>query len=348
MKYVLAFGTILFFIFLTSCNSLSNSTNTQPQVTMASSLEISTQTATPRPTSTPNPTRTHTPMPTPIFTPWPTKEVLLQFGVFGGDGGWETYTFIGRDTPKLILYTDGQLIVKKEDENGVWFEETMLTTPQMCSLLVQIENSGFFNLEVDNSSEAGIPTANPIYKFDDSTQFSEGGPNYIMQVNGPHPRQIHIYYQYVEYLSPEARRVFNFFNNYSPPSTLNDYHVQYLLLRIEEGLGYSVYETPAPTIQTWPADLPSLEMLEKDKVETELSAYLPQNSRDKISQVLVKSELVEPIFEAFGSRLAYTLFQSEDSVYYVAARPFLPHETLNSFSSFPWENEFALPFSCID
>lgn len=325
-------------LFLAACTFAPEAT--PPTSTMQ--VGTSTPTAAPKPTLTPRPTRTHTPTSPPTLTPWPTKEVLAQFGIFGGDGGWDYYAFIGGDMPKWILYTDGQLIVQKEDNRGVWFEETTLTVLQMCSFLSQIEEVGFFTLEFDDSSRliAGIPTANPIYQFDDSTQFYEGGSNYVLQVNGPNPREILVDHSYVQYLIPEARRVFNFFNNYSPPSRLTNYQPQYMLLRIEAGLGDSVNATPAPSMQTWPADLPSLATLVQENVETAASAF------SRVPQILVKDEQIKPIFEAFGNRLSYQLFQSGDYVYYVAARPVLPHETLNDFSRVSREKQYALPFSC--
>jgi hypothetical protein len=325
-------------LFLAACTSAPEET----QPTLKTQVDTATPTATPKPTLTPRPTQTHTPIPTVTFTPWPTKEVLAQFGLFGGDGGWDYYAFIGGDMPKWILYTDGQMIVQTEDSRGTWFEETTLTVPQMCTFLSQIEKEGFFTLAYDNSSASltGMPTANPIYKFDDSTQFYEGGSDYVLQVNGPKPREIHVYHSYVQDLVPEARRVFNLFNNFSPPSQLTDYQPQYMLLRIEAGLGDYVNATPAPIVQTWPADLPSLATLVKNKVETAASEF------SRAPQVLVKDEQVKPIFEAFGNRLAYRLFQSGDQEYYVVARPFLPHETLNDFSRVPREKQYALPFNC--
>jgi hypothetical protein len=342
MKASLKSGTLLILsLLLAACTSVPNDTLT----TLTTQVDASTPTASPEPTLTPESTQTHPPIPTATFTPWTTKEVLAQFGAFGGDGGWDYYAFIGGDMPKWILYTDGQLIVKKEDNNGVWFEETTLSIPQICSFLSQIEKVGFFTLAFDNSSESetGIPTANPIYKFDDTTQFSEGGSDYVLQVNGPNPRQILVYHSYVPYLIPEAKRVYNLFNNYSPPTELTKYQPQYLLLRIEKGPGDSVNATPAPVPQTWPADLPSLETLANKNVETAASEFFTGSS---FSQTLVKNEQIMPILEAFGNRLAYHLFQSGDQVYYVAARPFLPHETLHDFSGFPREKQFALPFRC--
>lgn len=339
MKSSLKIGLLfMIFLFLAACTSAPKTISP----TLIIQVNTSTPSTTPEPTLTPRPTRTSTSTPTVTFTPWPTKKVLAQFGVFGGDGGWDYYAFIGGDMPKWVLYTDGQLIVQKEDNRGVWFEETTLTVPQICSFLSQIEEVGFFTLEFDDSSRliAGIPTANPIYKFDDSTQFFEGGSNYVLQVNGPNPRQILVDHHYVQYLVPEAKRVFNLFNNYSPPSPFTDYEPQYMLLRIEAGLGDSVNATPTPTMQTWSADLPPLATLSQDKIETAASAF------SRVPQVLVQDELVTPIFEAFGNRLAYQLFQSEDQVYYVVARPLLPHETLNDFSRVSREKQYALPFSC--
>jgi hypothetical protein len=181
-------------LFLTACSASSREVISQTQPPLIVDASIPTKTTTPRPAFTPQPTRTSVPTPTATFTLWPTKEVLLQFGIFGGDGGWDEYAFVGQDTPKLILYADGQLIVQKEDDGGVWFEETTLTVSQMCSFLSQVEKAGFFTLAFDDSSASvvGIPTANPIYKFDNTTQFSEGGPYYVIQVNGPKPIDIYI------------------------------------------------------------------------------------------------------------------------------------------------------------
>lgn len=202
------------FFFLAACSVTSE--KIQPEAVVSTSSPISTLTV--------QPTQTETPIPLVTHTPWVTKEVLAQFGSFGGDGGWIYGAFIGWNVPKWILYTDGQLIVQKEDNYGVWFEETNLTTSQMCSFLSQIEKSGFFSLEIDNSIQSKYPTDNPIYKFDDAAQFSIGSPYYVLQVNGKNHRQIHVYSEYVQYLIPEARQVFDLFNNYSPPSKLTIRH----------------------------------------------------------------------------------------------------------------------------
>ena len=323
----------MIFLFLVACNVAPE--KTQPYAVVSTSLPMSTLTA--------QPTQTETLTPHVTYTSWATKKVLAQFGIFGGDGGWIFGAFIGSDLPKWVLYTDGQLIVKKEDDNGFWFEETSLTTSQMCSFLTQIENSGFFSLEIDNSIQSKYPTDNPIYKFDDTAQFSIGAPYYVLQVNGLKHRQIHVYSEYAQYLIPEARQVFDLFNNYSPPSKLTNYQAQYMVLRIEEGVRVPDYLTPAPMIQEWSADLPPLELLQKENIEIEGSPFFSPSS---FTNVLITGDKAKPFFEAFRNRLTYKLFQNGNQMYGIIARPFLPHENLNKFSEFPVEEEFELPFSC--
>jgi hypothetical protein len=342
-KSCLKIGAIwIIVLFLAACNASAQKgfSPTEPGVTNTKQIETIQQTATPKPTFTLQPTETLAPRPTATFTPNPAKEVLLQFGQFGGDGGWEYFAFLGRDTPDLILYTDGQLIIKKEDPNGIWFEETKLTVPQICSFLSKIDQMGFFDLKSNGTGG----TDDPLYQFDSTTQFSEGGPAYVIQVNGTKHKQIDIYYNYVPYLIPKARQIFSLFSHYSPPSKLANYQAQFMLLRIEKGLGDFEYPTPPPAPQTWPTDLPSLDALEKEKVETEASTYF--NNTDEVFQVLIQGQQIKPIFQTFGDRLAYKLFQSGDNIYNAVARPLLPHETLNDFSSYPQDKEFNLPFSC--
>ncbi len=331
MEFSLKTGSLLFILlFLAACNDAP--VNIQP--TLTKQVSFPTQSTTPKATFTHQPTRTHTPQPSATLTPLPRKEVLAQFGVLGGDGDWYYYAFVGRNTPKMILYTDGQLIVQKEDSRGIWFEESTLTTPQMCEFLSQVENTGFFNLEINPN--AAYPTENPIYKFNDTTGFSEGGASYFIQVNGPKHRDFSIYYDYAQYLIPDAKKILNLFNNYSPPTKPSYYQPQYLLLRIEKGLSETIYVTPTPIAQTWDTDLPSLEILAAENFKIAGVARY----------TVIKNEQVNPVLEAFGNRLTYKLFQSGDQVYYVGARPLLPHEDLYNFAEIPREKEFALPFNC--
>lgn len=326
--------------FLTACVVPSQAT-TLPQMTATQQPVASafpTATFTPKPTQTPTPTAS----PPATYTPWPTKQVLVEFGIFGGDGGWITSSFAGRDTPELVLYADGQLIIKSRDIGPPWFEETKLSAPQMCSFLAQIENVGFYTLETDSYANEND---NPIYQLDESAHLGEGGPHYIIQVNGPKPKRISIYYGYVQYLIPKARRIFDLFAEYTPPSKRSLYQPPHLLMRIQNESSYPIQSTPIP----WPTNLPDLDTLAKENVETMASDYFRAmgTSGYQISQTVIEGAQVVPVLETFNNRMIYKLFQSDKKVpYLVVARPLLPHETLNHFSSFPEEKTFELPFNC--
>lgn len=286
-------------------------------------------TQTPTPSTTPMPTATETPTPTPI----PTKQVLIQYGIFGGDGGYNTDFYLGRDTPDLVIYTDGQLLIRNfsDEGSGDWFMETTLTISQICSLLSRIEQTGFFSIQGNGTYEE----YDPIYQFDDSVMYSGGAPDYVIQINGERHKYVTIYRPYEPYLIPEVRATLeiirNIIRDYSS-TELTVYKAKYLLLWIEKGKGRAAYVTPVPTPQIWPVEFPPLETLLRNENET---------------QVFVEGDYVEPILSLFGDRFTDKLFKAEGQTYYVIARPLLPHETPQQFSVYPYEDlEFKLPFGC--
>ncbi|MBK9053826.1 MAG: hypothetical protein IPL78_23835 [Chloroflexi bacterium] len=157
----------------------------QQTATITPTLTL-TLTPSPRPaTATPTPYQfsTHTPIPYVTMTPFPTvtpvsvypvKQVFIQAGGFGGDGGSAEDSYWGRDTPNLIIYTDGQVIVKTGSwEENFAFLSGQLSSDELCSLLGKLEVTGYFN------------PIDMIYAFDETTQFSDGAGNYVIQVNGP-------------------------------------------------------------------------------------------------------------------------------------------------------------------
>ncbi len=276
----------------------------------------------------------------------------MQFGIFGGDGGFPTDAYFGRDTPLWVLYTDGQLIVRKSDRNdggiaettlddkGDWFVEATLTVPQMCSLLSRIERTGLFQIQGDGTSES-----DPIYKRDSTVPLDGGGSGYIIQVNGKLHKYLDIYEYWAAYLNPEAKAAFDLFSEYKAPVGLAPYQAQYALLWIEEGQGALEFATPAPTAQAWPPDLPSLESLSENKVKT--SWAIDERDQLRVSQVLIQGKDVQPILSLFNNQLTGKLFSTSDGEYYVIARPLLPHESPGSLSAYPYEAvEFDLPFKC--
>ena len=111
------------------------------------------QEPTPNPTSTPLPSPTATPTQTPvpptatlIPTAMPTKPWLIELSYPGGDGGTNYDAYFGRGMPDLILFADGQLLIRdRNDVSNNWFEnewylETYLFPGEIEELFLQIES----------------------------------------------------------------------------------------------------------------------------------------------------------------------------------------------------------------
>lgn len=280
-------------------------------------------TATPShtPTITPSDTPTHTPTATPTTTPFPTvtalptietKTVFLQYGGFGGDGGSNTDLYYGRDLPSLVIYMDGQVLLR----GGNYYLETFISSEEMCYLWGQLKSFGFFE-EYD-----------PLYAFDETTQYSDGAGVFVLHVNGPLTKQIFAYSDYLNYLVPPLKQSYDFIENYRPFSNTS-YMPERIILWIEE--------IPLPeghTVVAWPDTLPAIKDLWADTLN---------------GQVLIEGELVTPLMELFDSTTD-NWFSDNNSTYFVIIRPLLPNENPLPrlyFYNYTYDQQPSnLPFDC--
>jgi hypothetical protein len=247
--------------------------------------------------------------------------------VFGGDGGSDTDFYLGRDVPQLILYTDGQLLLKQK--HGDWFTQTTLTTSQMCALLLRVERAGFFTISADGSLDHN----DPIYAFGGTPQFSgDGTPEYLIQINGKQHKFVMIEPGYAPYLIQPVKTALQIVEKYSSETPTTPFRTKHLVLWIEKGMENASYITPQPSHQPWPTQLPSL-------------AGLLEGSKER--QVFFEDENVASLLKLFGNRPSEIVFEEDGQEYYLIARPLLPHETPDKFSIHPHEAvEFELPFNC--
>jgi len=262
-------------------------------------------------------------------TPFPTKTVLIQYGIFGGDGGLETDFYLGRDIPVFVLYTDGQLIRYQNDKSG--FETAKLTLQEMCYFLTRIEATGFFEIQSD-----GLEGENsPIYKFDTPVSFGDGFPHMIVQINGNKPGFMYIEIPYYDNLIKEVKSTIQLIKTYRPQEDTT-YVPRHLLLWIEKGRGLAL-ESDIP--KEWPTDLTPLEQLWENRI--------PNPNLYETYHTLVEGNTAEQIYKYFGNKLQGGLFIENGIEYYVIVRPLLPHETPDNLSPFPWKaQKFDLPFRC--
>lgn len=295
-------------ITLASPQPLATTTPTFTPSPLAPSLTPTfTPTLQPTATLTPFPSATLFPLPLLPMTPFPTvtpdylvyetKPIFISLVGCCGDGGHETDDVFGRDTPSLIIYGDGQMIISEGDWLPFTFWETYLTPGEMCQLRQQIASTGFLE---------------PHEEFFTQRDDSAGGGSLKIQVE-------EVFYSFysghVQYLVEDLANGLNVIRNYRPASPFAPYTPQHLVLWVEE-IEANANEPAVP----WPSHLPRLADLWVNRAEP---------------LVLIEDEWVTPIFELFNRSLISQKFQEGDTTYYVIARPILPHETPYHFPIIP-------------
>ncbi|MFO7682192.1 MAG: hypothetical protein R6X34_19305 [Chloroflexota bacterium] len=298
---------VLFVLLFAGCGT-DDPLPTETAVVMMTETAVPTATLTPShtpsPTHTPTAINTPTPSVTPIplpldpMTPFPTvtpdyieyetKPIFVSLVGHGGDGGSETDDVYGRGTPSLIIYGDGQVLIK-DSMFGTPGLETYLTPQDMCQLRQQIAATGF--LEPHD------------VLFTDRTE-SMGGGSWAVQVEDTF---YDFYGDNVQFLVEDLAAGFQIIRDFQPQSPLVPYIPEYLVLWFEE---IQLEEGDVPAL--WPTDLPPISELWSHREEP---------------TILVEGDLVSLIYELFGNRNSSEIFQEGDATYSIIARPILPNET---------------------
>lgn len=295
----------------------STATPTYTPMPSNTSTQTATPTITPSPTVTAAPTTTTFPTVTPPST-IAAKTVFLQYGGTGGDGISNTDVYYGVGMPSLVIYTDGQVILVEGEWQERYFRETAISPDEMCHLLAQLQDFGFFE------------AYDPIYAFDETTQYSDGVGSEIIHINGPLSKRLVFYGPYKDYLIPPLKQSAEFVTKYRP-ATNTYYMPERAVLWVETAI------EPLPenaVVKPWPDTLPNIMELWQDPIN---------------SEILVEGDLVASMMELFDYRMTGEWFSDGGVLYHVILRPLLPNE-----SPFPqlWHyhdydpQSFNLPFDC--
>ncbi|MCB8965831.1 MAG: PD40 domain-containing protein [Ardenticatenaceae bacterium] len=233
---------------------------------------------------------------TPDYVEYETKPIFIALIGCCGDGGSETDDVMGRDTPMLIIYGDGQIVVQEWAEHTRTFLQAYLSPQEMCLLRQQIASTGFLE---------------PHDTFFTERDGSMGVGSLLIQVEDT-------YYSFyggdVRFLVEDLNAGYQLIRNFRPQAPLTPYIPNYLVLWLEE-----IEPRQDAVIQTWPSNLPAI---------SELWANREQET------ILIEGELVAPIFDLFDYQNKQALFRDGDTVYAIIARPLLPHETPRHYPTF--------------
>jgi hypothetical protein len=311
---------------------------------LASTVPAAPQFATPT-QSGPRPTRTLTPSPIPIPTatrsltptkPLPTppegRVILIEyFDKYGGEPPLQPPdVYVGRYLPRLVVYTDGQLIWR-DDAGALW--EGVMEESVVCTLLGGLQKFGLFKVEGDGSLGAD----DPIYsKIPDSDRENTGAVNFLLLVNGDPSTWMLIYRPFVDYLVQPVKSSWEVFNSYVPDD-LDPYQAQLYALWIEESQklarSYGAGQDLDPAI--WPDELEKLNKLLGDAESV---------------QILMDEEQADLLLQYYDPAPGVKIFKEgkeEKDVYSVMLRPLLPHEDPGDLSPVPQGSQrFQLPFKC--
>jgi hypothetical protein len=271
-------------------------------------------------------TLTETPYPFPVSTPGPAREILLEFGSTGGDGGTSYDFFLGSDVPSLVLYTDGLLIIsERQAHDRMSFLHKQLTDIEMCDLLQAFSATGLFEASGTGQSYPD----DPIYKSND--YYGDGASGYIIEINGPRSKFVWIYRPAIDNLVPQVAAAYQLATSYTP-SGLQPFDSHRVIVAIERMPGEDwLGPTPGPRAP-WPSDLPPLGALMTDPMYRGADLFTGD-----------EADLLRTMMPLPGA--AY--FTQDDETYFVFGRPALPHETGIYFSQYPWHSTaLDLPFAC--
>lgn len=286
-KFLALFVSI---IFIASCNS-------QPTLSsvVISPSPFPTAAFSPIPSQTLTPTKTLTPSntPTPTYPLYTVKDVIFKYGYDGGDHGIFD-PLVNPQLPKLILYSDGLLLIDKDS-----FYQKVLTEQEIHSFLSQIEQRGFNTIDTNQQHD---PT-DKLYNFSNGYESAFDG-RYLCVSN--ETKRICAYEPVIDNVIPTMKNIFKFLDSYLP-SNMTPYQADRILLQIIEGSDYIPQEYRPNQIE-WADDLPVLQ---------------------ETPTLYVDGETATKIFALFDYSESWKIVTYNDKEFTVFARPVLPHEVIN-------------------
>jgi hypothetical protein len=271
-----------------------------------------------RPSITPFPIPPPLPTATLASSSYQPKQPVIIFGKYGILSAFPE--FVGGMDIQLVLYTDGQLLIKR---TGSPMEDTTLSSREMCDFLGKIKQTGFFDLESTGDAykdSALYHIDQPIERVYDSLEFD-------ILVNGQPANKLWLYQPLIKYLIPQAREILSLLSNYQPKD-LHSYHPERYLIWIAMGDATSDFGVTRQPI-SWPSELPSLN--DMILVNGQTRAYFEKDDAKTINKL-------------FPNWI--NLVIDGDSEYTVAVFPLLPHQLPEKLDNLEDLSESPLPFKC--
>jgi hypothetical protein len=287
---------LLLFILLSACNSQDKQSLVIPSDTPKppTKVVVPTQTIV-KATLTPSPTQTSTATPS-----YPVKQVLLDYIEGGFHAADEMYyAGYGMDGwSKLVLYTDGQLIVP-----GNPYRQKTLSNDEENQLLTKLETLGFYRIESNQQHDP----SDKLYNFGDQYHGVSDPMWDCVLINKGESRKLCEWEPYKKFLVPEMKNILKYLDAYQVKGA-TPYFPDRILLWAQAGRSPNVENLPEKAIP-WDDKLSSLE-----------------TSGEKI--LYFEGEEVKNIAALFGNAETTRVFTQNGNEYTVIMDIVLPHEQL--------------------
>jgi len=286
-------------IIIAACVGKESAPIALPSVTPQPSSTVTvTPTKTPRPTSTPIPTNTP-------FPAYNIKQVIFEYGVFGGHSVYEAFFEDYDPDIWIALYDDGQMII-----SGAIYKQKLLSPHEIKQFFSNLETMGFYSLE---SNQAHNPT-DKLYDFGNNYVKVYDAYSYCIIASAEKSRQLCVYEPGIPYLIPRMNKIFNYLNYYEPVGSTT-YYPDRLLVWIQSGRNPYDDKLPMDVIP-WDKKFPSLE--------------IPSSNTFNEKIIYVNGNAAKEIYLKFDDTNEGKVFIQNGKEYTVYIKIVLPHEKITN------------------
>jgi hypothetical protein len=138
--------------------------------------------------------------------------ILVEYGACCGDGGGSVIeSFLGRDLPWIVIYSDGHVVAQSDMKSGAQIRQSKLSARDICKIKTQLEISSFKDLADLSEHESHNPdgifyeSARTRQGFEDS----DGAGQIYAKVNATWQKRLSIYGPWEPFVSDRVRASFS-------------------------------------------------------------------------------------------------------------------------------------------
>jgi hypothetical protein len=280
--------------------------------------DIQTIVATPAFTTTPAPTR----VPTLEAHTWMTDNSLVEYYGSGGDGCCQYPR-----PPEFVMYSDGQLFIRAQTEQGSQILTKQLTHQEVCAFLNTVDQLGFF--DYDEETYQIDHYGQPIEYFS-----IEGTNTQHISIDAWRSNAVSLYglRSYLEAepsifdlprdsffqsptILPAIRDTFSLITSYMP-SDMEIYQPEVLEVWI------TGTENPGDNTKTWQLEEPSLKyLINNAQADEHYTNWVGQSSR----KIVFTGSKAKEVFDLFSQSLDSQVFTDGKDTVQAVAVPVLPY-----------------------